>query len=1068
MHHSFPGKILSSLLIMAELGILSSSAAFAAEYPAKVDQLGYLPTSKKTAVLSYKATNVAGPLTGNVYIRGKSDGAIKATLQLTAWNGGAVHAQSGDVGAIADFTAFSTPGVYYISDASNNRLSADFVIGAAAYAKSLNSALKTYYYQRIGTNKPASVAGAEFTDANVSYMRYNQDPYATDSSNYEAMQSAKTKKDLSGGWMDAGDPNKYTSFAALTLVNLLDSYKRASWAYGDGVGIPESGNGAPDLIDEVKWEIDFLKRMQDGTGTGGFLARVGLFRNNKDASNDNARKIGDDTNPRYYVGECPFSTIAGASALASSAAVLSKTSGEFFIAKDLAVRASRAWDRHQVLVGKAGVYDAPCDATNVVLAGPNETADTDATGRRQQNEQFAVITASYLYEYYHLKDSAKALIFKNYIEEMVSDTTVSPAVNKPRYALELSRDQDLVRVALLNYSKLSTVAPAVRTAIQAKIRDNIAGAYPLVPDADLYRASLNDGDYVWSAAAAKHASVAAALLDYASLDDAVLGDVTLPNIAQELRTKAKNMASEHAHWVNGVNPLSLMMVTNMPAVDPSNTSPFDPATKFNMSVPNMYHTWFGGTSSTCTAPGNTSLCQVSPPAYLMPGPCNPNFPGRETCFNGGFYQRNFDPLQVTRTFLSVEPSIWVQTFYTNLMARISFGGEVIAPAAPTAITGTVSAYGLNVSWNNATDNSGIAPSYNVYMKSGVTSLQAASLTEDLLVASNVRTGRSGGVATGALLTTTGATIQGLNCGTTYAVAVQSVDASGNKSATILSRSVKTAACLATAPAAANTLAVTPLAGTADTQATLTWKGLPANNLSHYEVRVNGRALAQVKPVAGGTYTYKVSGLNCGVTNTFTVRSVHPDGVKVTDASTTPAAPAEACVASTIFKKDQLDYFWDDGAGWGVSGRAITNGGATLESVVSVGGGIGIRRVNVFSSELPIVAGAAATGVATNAATAKLVFDVTAVKANATAGTAVALVPIFYFVNSSTQADGDGYVHFDSAVTLTSGVSTTVSVPLQPGANLSVSNIGASLLRKIALHLPNDTATVRLSNVRIVH
>jgi endoglucanase len=1061
MGQMFSGKVLSSLLIMVELGVLSSSAAFAAEYPVKVDQLGYLPAAKKTAILSYKATNVAGSLTGNVYIRGKADGAIKATLALSAWNAGATHAQSGDVGASADFSGFTTPGVYYISDASNNRLSADFVIGANAYGNGLNAALKTYYYQRIGTNKPAGIAGADFTDTNVSYMRYNQDPYATDGASYESMQSAKTKKDLSGGWMDAGDPNKYTSYAALTLVNLLDAYKRNSWAYGDGVGIPETGNGVADLIDEVKWEINFLKRMQDATGTKGFIARVGLFRNNKDAGNNNARKIGDDANPRYYVGECAYSTISGAAALASSANILNRTSGEYFNGKDLAERAAAAWDRHQALVADGTIYNTPCDTTNVVLAGSNETPSTTSQDRRLQNDQFAIITAAYLYEYYHIKSPTTAQKFKNYIEALVSDTSVTPAVSKPRYTLELTRDMDLVRVALLNYSKLSTVTSTVRAAVQTKIRDNIAAAYPLVPDADLYRASLNDGDYVWSAAAAKHASVAAALLDYASLDDSVLGDLTL-------RAKALSMANEHAHWVNGANPLSLMMVTNMPAVDPSNTAPFDPATKFNKSVPNMYHAWFGGTGSNCTAPGNTTLCQSPPPAYLMPGPCNPNFPGRETCFNGGFYQRNFDPLQTTRTFLAVEPSIWVQTFYTNLMARLSLGGETTLPAAPTAFTGAASAYGLTVSWTNATDNSGIAPSYNVYVKGGVTSIPAASLTEDLLVARNVRTGRSGGVSTGALLTTTGASIHGLNCGTTYAVAVQSVDASGNKASTTLNGSLTTSACNTVAPTAANTLAVTPVVGTADTEATLTWKGLPATNLSHYEVRVNGRALTQVKPVAGGTYSYKVSGLNCGVTNTFTVRSVHPDGVKVTDVSTTPAAPAEACVATTIFKKDQLDYFWDDGAGWGVSGRAITNGGATLETVVSAGGGIGIRRVNTFSSELPIVTGTAATGVATNAATAKLVFDVTAVKANATAGTTVSLVPIFYFVNSSTQADGGGYVHFDSAVTLTSGVSTTVSVPLQPGANLSVSNIGASLLRKIALHLPNDTATVRLSNVRITH
>jgi endoglucanase len=1062
MGQMFSGKVLSSLLIMVELGVLSSSAAFAAEYPVKVDQLGYLPAAKKTAILSYKATNVAGSLTGNVYIRGKADGAVKATLALSAWNAGATHAQSGDVGASADFSGFTTPGVYYISDASNNRLSADFVIGANAYGNGLNAALKTYYYQRIGTNKPASFAGTDFADNNVSYMRYNQDPYATDGASYEAMQSAKTKKDLSGGWMDAGDPNKYTSYAALTLVNLLDAYKRNSWAYGDGVGVPESGNGVSDLIDEVKWEIDFLKRMQDATGTGGFIARVGLFRNNKDASNNNARKIGDDVNPRYYVGECAYSTIAGAAALASSANILNRTSGEYFNGKDLAERAAAAWDRHQNLVADGTIYNAPCDTTNVVLAGSNETPNTTSQDRRLQNDQFAIITATYLYEYYHLKSQTTAQKFKNYIEATVSDTSVTPAVNKPRYTLELTRDMDLVRVALLNYSKLSTVAGAVRTSIQTKIRDNVAAAYPLVPDADLYRASLNDGDYVWSAAAAKHASVAAALLDYASLDDSVLVDLTL-------RTKALTMANEHAHWVNGANPLSLMMVTNMPAVDPSNASPFDPVTKFNLSVPNMYHTWFGGTASSCTAPGNASLCQVPPPAYLMPGPCNPNFAGRESCFNGGFYQRNFDPLQSTRTFLSVEPSIWVQTFYANLLARTSVGGELVPPAVPTGLVAAVYAHDVNLTWNNAADNSGVIPSYNVYVKAGASAMDPSDLSEDNLVLRNVRTARVGGVSSGALMSTTSASIKGLKCGTAYAVAVESVDASGNRSSGSVNAAGATTACLTTAPTAANTLVVTPVAATSDTEATLTWKGLPAANLSHYEVRVNGRALGQVKPVAGGAYSYKVSGLNCGVTNSFTVRSVHPDGVKVTDASLTPVA-AGACVASTIFKQDQgvsalptrIEYFWAV-TNWSTGSEAkISYNGNVMSAVMGAGEELGFSRWLDQSPFVPLTTVATATGLNQN--TAKLSFTATVVDP-AQVRKAVTLTPKLIL----TRAGAPG-VEVELAATpvnMLYGTSKTIVL------DFKTAFIGASVpfdfLKRVHIKLQDGkTGRLDLSDIKILH
>src|SRR5205823_4710653 len=70
--------------------------------------------------------------------------------------------------------------------------------------------------------------------------------------------------DVSGGHHDAGDYSKYTiNSAALIhyLVFAADSFPGV--AALDNLGIPESGDGKSDLLQEAKWEADFLAKMQD-------------------------------------------------------------------------------------------------------------------------------------------------------------------------------------------------------------------------------------------------------------------------------------------------------------------------------------------------------------------------------------------------------------------------------------------------------------------------------------------------------------------------------------------------------------------------------------------------------------------------------------------------------------------------------------------------------------------------------------------------------------------------------------------------------------------------------------
>jgi len=112
------------------------------------------------------------------------------------------------------------------------------------YRNVIKHAIRMYFYQRAGFEKTAATAGADWADA-ASHMRAGQDPQARP---WEARRSfAKSDvsqiKDLHGGWFDAGDYNKYTSWTARAVIAVLRAYDENSNAFGDDSGIAESGNG---------------------------------------------------------------------------------------------------------------------------------------------------------------------------------------------------------------------------------------------------------------------------------------------------------------------------------------------------------------------------------------------------------------------------------------------------------------------------------------------------------------------------------------------------------------------------------------------------------------------------------------------------------------------------------------------------------------------------------------------------------------------------------------------------------------------------------------------------------
>ena len=233
-----------------------------------VDQFGYLPDLEKIAVIrdpqtGFDATESFTP--GATYaLVNAATGARVFMAAPTAWNGGATDASSGDKAWWFTFTSVTTPGDYYVLDVDRQRAVVHVPRSATTvYRDVLKQAVRMLFYQRAGQAKDAAHAGAGWTDA-ASFTGALQDQHCR---LFSDKNNAATERDLRGGWYDAGDLNKYTSWTAGYVETLLRAYAENPTIWTDDYNIPESGNGIPDVLDEAKWGLDFLVRMQGTDGS---------------------------------------------------------------------------------------------------------------------------------------------------------------------------------------------------------------------------------------------------------------------------------------------------------------------------------------------------------------------------------------------------------------------------------------------------------------------------------------------------------------------------------------------------------------------------------------------------------------------------------------------------------------------------------------------------------------------------------------------------------------------------------------------------------------------------------
>ncbi|MBE6107786.1 MAG: hypothetical protein E7192_04025 [Erysipelotrichaceae bacterium] len=218
------------------------------EHSVKVNQVGYLPESQKLAVFRYNSGDWFDVIDVNT-------NEVVYTGQIT---GRTDNPDADEVNYTGDFSAVTTPGRYRIVSQINGR-SVEFVIGDQLYADLLKDSLKMITLQRCGVCLDESIApGFE-----------HESCHHTLAKGY----SSWSDLDVTGGWHDAGDYGRYTLTAVKTMSDLLLAYTVYPESFSDEMGLPESGNGIPDVVDEAIVGLDWLMKMQNSWG-GVYTAAV--------------------------------------------------------------------------------------------------------------------------------------------------------------------------------------------------------------------------------------------------------------------------------------------------------------------------------------------------------------------------------------------------------------------------------------------------------------------------------------------------------------------------------------------------------------------------------------------------------------------------------------------------------------------------------------------------------------------------------------------------------------------------------------------------------------------------
>ncbi|MBD2753392.1 glycoside hydrolase family 9 protein [Spirosoma validum] len=605
-----------------------------------VDQFGWRLSAKKVVVFANPVTgqNAGTPYTpgGQFQVRRTADNAVVYTGSVVPWNGGTKHDDSGDKAWHGDFSSVTTAGTYHIFDPANNLRSYDFEVRDDIYAAALKASTRTFYYQRSGTSIPAQYGGnwthgpAHMQDANA--LLYN------------GAAQAGTQRNVTGGWYDAGDYNKYIPFLNATLWNLMVGYELRPSAFTDNTNIPESGNGVPDMLDELKWELDWMLRMQ--ATNGGVHNRV-TVTNYENGTDDPAT----DTQPRYYTPVTTWATATFAAIMAHAARIYSAYPGQYpAYATTLRTAAETAWtylETNPNMLPASGKDGA-------------STAAADAGSDANDDKRRRVAAAAELFS------TTGTTKYKSFFEANYNNVNATSENGFHPFSagyLDASLCWELNR-AYYVYAKANGATSSVVSAIKDKFKSSMD--WPIEANytqkADPYLGFMWTGHYSWGSNLQK---ALWALIPILAVD---------LNVNPSKNTLYKEIAEEYLHYFHGRNPLAWMYLSNMGSRGANAGA--------ENSVDEFYHSWFRDGSAKYDGAGS----QFGPaPGYLTGGP-NVYYSGTSAPPKGQPAMksyRNWNTSYPEPSWEITEPAIYNQAGYTFLVAYFTTPSDTPPPTTLT-------------------------------------------------------------------------------------------------------------------------------------------------------------------------------------------------------------------------------------------------------------------------------------------------------------------------------------------------------------------------------------------------
>lgn len=499
-----------------------------------VDQFGYQLNDQKVAMIKVaKIGQDSGqhtPPPGNsFYVRNLETNEIVFEGTVVSWQSGTVHEQSGDQVWHLDFSELTDPGLYRIEEPQSDRFSHAFEIRENPWLGVLRAAVRTFFYQRSGFEKEARYAGENWSDA-AAYLQEKETRDYFDQNNPDRF------RDLHGGWFDAGDFNKYITFTSSAVHPLLMAYRLNPEIWGDDYNIPESGNGLPDILDELKWQLDWVLRMQ--VEDGGVIIKMGQ----KEYYSASPPSI--DTRDRYYGRVSTSSTIAFASMVAHAALVYRDFPEWEQFADTLITAGLKAYDYFTDYVERYGTLNTDSDQ------GEIKAGDADRSVESQRSEE---------------------TLFGIYMFALTGEQKWNDLVSKQYREIPVMSwwgpYNHYFGEGLLFYTTLEGANPDIRQNILQHFSSKPGPFYGDAIQIDPYYAGMPDAQYHWGSLVV--------------MSNTGILNLNVTRYLNEPNSSAyEQRARDIIHYIHGRNPLGKSYLSNMYSYGAEN-----PVNEF-------YHGWF--------------------------------------------------------------------------------------------------------------------------------------------------------------------------------------------------------------------------------------------------------------------------------------------------------------------------------------------------------------------------------------------------------------------------------------------------------------------------------------------